>query len=98
MKVWYNNLKLNPKGVILVNEQQKLLIAETNGLSEEKIKKIREYVAELKKSSVINSAPKELTPEDEEELERLLEEADDDIENGRIASIEEVKAELSQVL
>jgi hypothetical protein len=98
MKICYNDTRKGPKGVIFVNEQQKLLMAETNGLSDEMIKKIRAYVAELKHNSAINSAPKELMPKDEKELEKMLEEADEDIKNGNVSSIEEVKAELDQAL
>ena len=98
MKIWYNNVKMEPKGGIIVSEQQKLLLADTENLSEEMIKQIRNYVAELKLNAVINDAPEELKPKDEEDLERMLEEADEDIEKGNVVSIEEVKAELNKAL
>jgi hypothetical protein len=89
---------MKPKGVIIMSEQQKLLLADTEDLSEEMIKQIRNYVAELKLLSAINNVPEELIPKDEEDLEKMLEEADEDIEKGNVVSFEEVKAELNKAL
>ncbi len=98
MKLWYNDVRMKPKGVIIMSEQQKLLLADTEDLSEEMIKQIRNYVAELKLLSAINNVPEELIPKDEEDLEKMLEEADEDIEKGNVVSFEEVKAELNKAL
>ncbi len=98
MKLWYNDVRMKPKGVILMSEQQKLLLADVEDLSEETIKQIREYIAELKLNSVINNAPEELIPKDEKELEKMLEEADEEIEKGNVVSFDEVKAELDKAL
>ena len=78
-----------------MSEEQKLLVTEINGLPDELLKKIRKYVAELKNNSVINSAPKELIVNNDEELINMINEGYENIEdaislNDAVAEIENI--------
>jgi hypothetical protein len=46
----------------------------------------------------MNKVPNELIPKNIEDLERMLQEADKDIENGNTVSFDEVKAELDELI
>ncbi len=78
-----------------MSEQQRLLIEDTKNLSDEMIKQIRKYIAELKFNSVINNAPKELIPENEDELMKMIEEGYENMEDA--ISLDEVVTKIDEM-
>ena len=78
-----------------MSEEQKLLVTEINGLPDELLKKIRKYVAELKNNSVINSAPKELIVNNDEELINMINEGYENMENA--ISLNDAVAEIENI-
>ena len=78
-----------------MSEQQKLLIEDTMNLPDELIKKIREYIAELKFDSAVNGAPSELIPENEEQLMKMIDEGYENMENA--IEFDEVVSRIDQM-
>lgn len=81
-----------------MSEQQKRVYEAIIDLPEEVCNRILEYIDEIKFNMVINNAPKELIPKGEEDLQRMLEEADKDIETGDVYSFDEVVDAISKML
>ena len=78
-----------------MSEEQKLLVTEINGLPDELLKKIRKYVVELKVNSVVNSAPKELVVNNDEELIDMINEGYENMENA--ISLNDAVAEIENI-
>ena len=78
-----------------MSEEQKLLVTEINGLPDELLKKIRKYVTELKTNSVINSAPKELIVNNDEELINMINAGYENMENA--ISLNDAVAEMENI-
>lgn len=81
-----------------MSEQQKRVYEAIIDLPEEVCNQILEYIDEIKFNMIINNAPEELTPKNEDELQRMIEEADKNIEAGEIYSFDEVTAEINEML
>ena len=81
-----------------MSEQQKRVYEAIIDLPEEVCNRILEYIDEIKFNMVINNAPEELIPKNEEDLQRMLEEADNDIEAGDVYSFDEVVTEINKML
>ncbi len=81
-----------------MSEQQKRVYEAIIDLPEEACNQILEYIDEIKFNMVINNAPEELIPKSEEDLKKMLEEADKDIEAGEVYSLEEVVTEINKML
>ena len=81
-----------------MSEQQKRVYEAIIDLPEEVCNRILEYIDEIKFNMVINNAPEELIPKNEEDLQRMLEEADKDIEAGDVYSFDEVVTEINKML
>lgn len=81
-----------------MSEQQKRVYEAIIDLPEEVCNRILEYIDEIKFNMIINNAPEELIPKNEEDLQRMLDEADKDIEAGDVYSFDEVATEINKML
>lgn len=81
-----------------MSEQQKRVYDAIIDLPEEVCNRILEYIEAIKFNMLINNAPKELIPQNEEELNIMLEEADKDIENGDVYLFDDIIAEIDNML
>ena len=81
-----------------MSEQQKRVYEAIIDLPEDVCNRILEYIDEIKFNMVINNAPEELIPKNEEDLQKMLEEADKDIEAGDVCSFDEVVTEINKML
>ena len=81
-----------------MSEQQRRVYEAIIGLPEDVCNRILEYIDEIRFNMVINNAPEELIPKNEEDLQRMLEEADKDVEAGDVYSLDEVVADINKLL
>ncbi len=81
-----------------MSEQQKRVYEAIIDLPEEVCNRILEYIDEIKFNMMIHNAPEELIPKNEEDLQKMLEEADKDIEAGEVYSFDEVVTEINKML
>ncbi len=81
-----------------MSEQQKRVYEAIIDLPDEVCNRILEYIDEIKFNMIINNAPEELIPKNEEDLQKMLEEADKNIEAGDIYSFDEVVTEINRML
>ncbi len=80
-----------------MSEEQKMIMVATTNMPKKQLEEILTFIKYLQFKSIDVGAPKELIPNDEEDLERMLSEADEDIKNGDIYSFDEVATELKQM-
>ena len=80
-----------------MSEQQKRVYEAIIDLPEEICNRILEYIDEIKFNMIINNAPEELIPKNEEDLQKMLDEADKDIEAGDVYSFDEVSTEINEM-
>lgn len=97
MKLWYNGVRMKPKGVILMSEEKKQLIATINEMPEEWTIKILAYIKKLKDEDD-KDMPERLVIKDKEDLERKLDDGIKDIESGKVYSFDEVYNESKAIL
>ena len=97
MKLWYNDVRMKPKGVILMSEEKKQLIATINEMPEEWTIKILAYIKTLKDEEN-KDMPERLVIKDKEDLERKLDDGIKDIESGKVYSFDEVYNESKAIL
>ena len=80
-----------------MSEEQKMIMVATTNMPKKQLEEILTFIKYLQFKSIDVGAPKELIPNDKEDLERMLSEADEDIKNGDIYSFDEVATELKQM-
>lgn len=69
-----------------------------NALPEELLSKVIDYMKYLEFSYVTNNAPSELIIENEEDLNEKLNEGIEDLNNGKVCTLEDAYSEIEQIL
>jgi len=80
-----------------MSEEQKMIMLATTNMGKKQLQEILSFIEYIQFKSENVEAPKELIPNNKEDLEKMLEEADKDIENGDVYSFDEVATEIRQM-
>ena len=80
-----------------MSEEQKMIMLATTNMGKKQLREILSFIEYIQFKSENVEAPKELIPNNKEDLEKMLEEADKDIENGDVYSFDEVATEMRQM-
>lgn len=81
MKLWYNDVRMKPKGVILMSEQLKMLINTAEGMTDKQIKEVVSFAKYIKyKAEDIEDGPEELIVKDDEDFIQKIKDGMEDSE------------------